>query len=87
MCSKADPAHLQDRIYTGYSSGSRSPCVDILQKLTRLRRWGVADRLAKTGAVAIEGTSIRRGATDEELASASYAAVVERFQAPIWASP
>jgi salicylate hydroxylase len=42
--------------------------------------------LEKTGAVAIEGTSIRQGATDEELACASYAGQVQRFEAPIWVS-
>lgn len=49
-----------------------------------LKRWGIEGDLHKGGAVAIEGTSIRKGSTDEELASAEYSAISDMFQAPIW---
>lgn len=49
-----------------------------------LKRYGVADRLHDIGAVGIQGTSIRRGADDKELAFSEYKNSVEKFQAPIW---
>jgi salicylate hydroxylase len=49
-----------------------------------LKRWGIAGDLHTGGAVGITGTSIRKGSTDEELASAQYDAISDMFQAPIW---